>query len=201
MTCTCFFVALPVVTTDLPTYFVKYGKNITLPCSVSSTPIQSNVYWEKTVDDRDTFIYSGTTGTRGISLSSPSLTIDSVLETDNGNYTCIAINSLGITQSMTSSLTVLGGMFHIFTLKSNFRRQIVLQLSSYVKELVNHIIVWQYVLLIDTIPLGTLISWFGQSLHIRIKNKESVNFNEHENSLLYNTNKIQTQKNVSKTQQ
>lgn len=100
--------ALPVVTTYLPTYFVEYGKTFTLPCSVLSTPVQTNVYWEKTVHGRDTFIYSGTTGTRGISLSSPSLTIDSVVETDNGNYTCIAINSLGITQSMTSSLIVLG---------------------------------------------------------------------------------------------
>lgn len=109
------------MTTYLPTYFVEYGKTFTLPCSVLSTPVQTNVYWEKTVHGRDTFIYSGTTGTRGISLSSPSLTIDSVVETDNGNYTCIAINSLGITQSMTSSLIVLGGMFHIIRLKAYFK--------------------------------------------------------------------------------
>ncbi|CAC5384057.1 HMCN [Mytilus coruscus] len=112
--------ALPVVITELPTYFVEYGENITLPCSVLSTPLQTNVYWEKTVDDRDTFIYSGTPGTYGISLSSPSLTIDSVVKSDNGNYTCIAINFLGITQSMTSSLTVLGESPEVSVNKENY---------------------------------------------------------------------------------
>ncbi|CAC5384058.1 HMCN [Mytilus coruscus] len=112
--------ALPVVTTDSPTYFIEYGENITLPCSVVSTPVQTNVYWEKTVDDRYTFIYSGTPGTHGISLSSPSLTIDSVVESDNGNYTCVAINSLGITQSMTSSLTVLGASPEVSVNQENY---------------------------------------------------------------------------------
>ncbi|XP_052079369.1 B-cell receptor CD22-like [Mytilus californianus] len=55
-----------------------------------------------------------------MSLSSPSLTIDSAAESDNGNYTCIAINSLGITESLTISLTVLGESPIVSVNKENY---------------------------------------------------------------------------------
>lgn len=92
------------------TYNVNIGNSITLACTVSATPPETNVYWtrasgnqqEQNVQMSNTNKYSGS------SVSSPSLVILNTDLSDIANYRCHASNSVGTGRSDTTTLTVIG---------------------------------------------------------------------------------------------
>lgn len=98
--------ALPTVTIQSSTYTGQYGNSVTLVCTVSAVPFQTNVYWEK---DGFAQINSGDNGYSGSTTNNPSLTINSVTTSDQGTYRCFATNIVGTGQSSTTQLTVSGG--------------------------------------------------------------------------------------------
>ena len=101
-----YITALPTVTIQSPTYTASYGNSITMVCTVSALPTQTRVYWEK---EGTTIINSGDAGYSGSTPTSPSLTINSVRTTDQGQYRCFATNSVGTGSSSATTLTVQGG--------------------------------------------------------------------------------------------
>ena len=94
----------------------NYGDTITLGCTISANPAASSVYWQKysggavsTIDMLNTR-YSGSTTT------TPSLTIIDLHSNDEGNYVCLAANSVGTGQSAQGPLTVVGSKLLQYTL-------------------------------------------------------------------------------------
>ena len=107
------FSDVPFVQVLSTTYSVLFGGTIDLGCQVKANPSATNVYWQKllngvliTVDmSTNNFNkYSGST------VQSPSLTIISTTESDQGNYICSAINSAGTSSSSQTFLDVVGSM-------------------------------------------------------------------------------------------
>lgn len=86
-----------------------YGHTITLECNVTSIPVNTNVYWQRTTDGTVTNITSFDLNVNGVTVMEPSLTILKATVTDSGMYTCNAENLIGTGQSDTTNLTVVGG--------------------------------------------------------------------------------------------
>ena len=101
---------IPVVSIAQSSYQVNIGNPITLFCTVSATPPETNVYWtrinnqqaEEVVQMSNSNKYSGST------VSSPSLVIQNTDLNDIGSYRCYASNSVGTGKSNTTQLTVIG---------------------------------------------------------------------------------------------
>ncbi|XP_063441331.1 hemicentin-1-like isoform X2 [Mytilus trossulus] len=102
--------SLPTVTIQSSTYTGQYGNSVTLVCTVSAVPFQTNVYWEK---DGFAQINSGDNGYSGSTTNNPSLTITSVTTSDQGTYRCYATNIVGTGQSSTTQLTISGGLLSV----------------------------------------------------------------------------------------
>lgn len=90
-------------------YNVEYGGEVTLQCFVNSRVTLQNIYWEKSSNGLIKAINQRDRGTRGVSLSNPSLTIVKVTLADIGEYTCIASNAVGTVRSDKISLRTKGG--------------------------------------------------------------------------------------------
>lgn len=103
------FKALPVVLIGAPIYSVIFGSKISLYCDVTAEPEHTLVYWEKNSNGFISIINSQATGTTGITRISPSLTLEFPTFSDQGTYTCIAANAIGIGESKTTTLAVTGG--------------------------------------------------------------------------------------------
>lgn len=82
---------------------------MTLQCFVNSRVTLQNVYWEKTSNGLIKAIYQRDKGTRGVSLSNPSLTILKFTLADIGEYICIASNAVGSARSDKIRVTTTGG--------------------------------------------------------------------------------------------
>ena len=100
---------VPVVNVQQLTYSTNIGQDITLGCSVTANPTQTDVYWQRTVNGQTTRIsttnsnkYSGST------VTTPSLTIANVQQSDAGTYRCLADNVIGTGQSQLTVLNVAG---------------------------------------------------------------------------------------------
>ncbi|CAC5393170.1 HMCN [Mytilus coruscus] len=102
--------SLPTVTIQSSTYTGQYGNSVTLVCTVSAVPFQTSVYWLK---DGFSQINSGDSGYSGSTTNNPSLTINSVTTNDQGTYRCFATNVVGTGQSLTTQLTVQGGLLSV----------------------------------------------------------------------------------------
>lgn len=96
---------MPVVHVSLPSSFATHGHGVTLGCSVSSKPPHTNVYWIKESDNGKLVFNHGTTGTIGMTVENPSLTLKPAFSTDSGIYTCMASNVIGTGASRPISLT------------------------------------------------------------------------------------------------
>ncbi|CAC5377795.1 HMCN [Mytilus coruscus] len=110
-------VSLPLIVIDLLTvtipqssYSVLIGQMITIPCIVTGTPTQTNVFWRQVVNGVPTnVVINGNSRYTGGSTSTPSLTIINTENSDEGTYVCYATNIVGTSNSQNSSLDVIGG--------------------------------------------------------------------------------------------
>lgn len=101
--------AKPEVTVSSDNYLANYGKEHTLYCNVTSSLDIKRVIWEVRQNGFVRTITSKTSGTRGVTKDTPSLTIKFVTLSDDGLYTCCATSIIGIGKSRTVRLSVDAG--------------------------------------------------------------------------------------------
>ncbi|XP_052103319.1 hemicentin-1-like [Mytilus californianus] len=101
---------LPVVTVRQSTYSTKIGNTITLVCEVLANPAHTAVYWTRQSINNisETLNPASSTKFSGSTTQSPSLTINNVVLSDEGNYTCHATNVVGTGQSSKAFFGVVG---------------------------------------------------------------------------------------------
>lgn len=94
-------------------YTVNQGSSIVIPCSVTSDLGVNSVSWQRSrnsltenLDIASVARYSGGT------VTTPSLTISNAQLEDEGNYRCLASNTVGSGQSGLAFLDVVGSMFN-----------------------------------------------------------------------------------------
>lgn len=97
------------MTIESDQYIGTLGQSIKLQCDIYATPPHTHVFWYKYVNGNTTVIDNGYTGTSGITLQSPSLTITSAAASETGHYTCLAENAAGIGKSQSTYLKILAG--------------------------------------------------------------------------------------------
>ncbi|XP_071149869.1 uncharacterized protein [Mytilus edulis] len=99
---------LPTVTIadDLPE--IKYGEKVRILCAITSNPPPTKVYWEKIYNGISKVISNGTSGTEGITVDNPSMTLLHATDSDSGLYKCFAVNVFGMGYSSSTKLTVIG---------------------------------------------------------------------------------------------
>lgn len=106
-------------------YSTIYGSPVVLNCTVHSILALSVVYWKVFYDhekDIARFIHKGDFLTAGITTDEPSLTLESPMIHDAGEYYCYARNEAGSTLSTAISLKVHGG--EIMNLFLNIARSV-----------------------------------------------------------------------------
>lgn len=88
------------------------GQNVSLACIVTVTtndPPVLNVYWKKMTPSGSGIIgVSGSQKYSGSTIESPNLIIRNLDVHDNGNYSCLATNAAGTSESDVAVLTVTG---------------------------------------------------------------------------------------------
>ncbi|XP_063406022.1 hemicentin-1-like [Mytilus trossulus] len=97
---------IPVVTIRSLLYIAHFGDSITLECDIRAIPPHTTVFWYKTVNAVTTVIESGYTGTFGITLKTPSMTIIFATSAETGRYSCLASNAAGTGKSQSTYLDV-----------------------------------------------------------------------------------------------
>ncbi|CAG2206441.1 unnamed protein product [Mytilus edulis] len=100
------FGATPVVTVSSDSFLSNYGKELTLHCNVTSSPVHSEVIWKVKQNGVVRTITSQTSGIRGVTKDNPSLTINFVTLSDDGLYTCCATSIIGTGKSRSVRLSV-----------------------------------------------------------------------------------------------
>ncbi|CAC5377793.1 unnamed protein product [Mytilus coruscus] len=97
------------VTIPQSSYSVLTGQQVTIPCTVTGTPTQNNVFWRKVVNGVQTNVdINGNSRYSGGTTSSPSLTITNTQSSDEGTYVCYASNNIGTSNSQNTFLDVTG---------------------------------------------------------------------------------------------
>jgi len=107
----CFLISgVPTVVAYQPQSSVTIGRQITLVCTITSTPPHTHVKWVKTVNNVPTDVVIDGRKYSGSTVNSPSLTIHSVDSSDVGLYTCYGTNRVGTGQSQEVHIDVVGSM-------------------------------------------------------------------------------------------
>lgn len=102
---------IPVIKAHETVVKATFGMNITLHVTIDSAPQHFSIYWTKCVGNATEIIHTGTVGTSGGTVSSPSLTILFATASNVGIYKCYARNVIGSGSSVNISLSVEGGKF------------------------------------------------------------------------------------------
>ncbi|XP_052080609.1 hemicentin-1-like [Mytilus californianus] len=102
---------LPEVDVPSITHLTGIGYTITLTCSIKNGfPAISRVYWERYIHGSITRLSSASIGIMGVTIDNPSLIIPLAMESMTGEYTCLAVNSVGTGRSFPAKLTVKAGV-------------------------------------------------------------------------------------------
>lgn len=103
--------AIPQVQILQDSYSANYGTSITLDCIVTAVPLHTVVTWRKTKSGTATNINVAASSGKysGGTVSSPSLVINSANLDDEASYVCSAANSIGIGNSSSTVLDIVGG--------------------------------------------------------------------------------------------
>ncbi|XP_071166138.1 hemicentin-1-like [Mytilus edulis] len=113
------------VTIPQSSYSVLTGQQVTIPCTVTGTPIQTNVFWRKVANGVQTNVdINGNGRYSGGTTSSPSLTITNTQSSDEGTYVCYASNNIGTSNSQNTFLDITGGVPTVTIGGSNFQVQV-----------------------------------------------------------------------------
>ncbi|VDH91359.1 Hypothetical predicted protein, partial [Mytilus galloprovincialis] len=102
---------IPTLNITQSAYSVNVGSQITIPCTVSAIPKETNIYWTVTVGnntEQTISIMKNTQKYQGSSVNSPSLIILSTTQSDSGVYRCHATNNVGTGHSNPTTLHVVG---------------------------------------------------------------------------------------------
>ncbi|XP_063420714.1 hemicentin-1-like [Mytilus trossulus] len=99
------------ITIPQSSYSVLIGQQVTISCTVTGTPTQTNVFWSKVVNGVLTNVgINGNGRYSGGTTSAPSLTITNTQRSDEGTYVCYATNIVGTSNSQNTFLDVTGGV-------------------------------------------------------------------------------------------
>ncbi|CAC5403637.1 HMCN [Mytilus coruscus] len=104
------FGELPTVTIAADLLEIKYGETLQIVCVINAKPPPTKVYWEKVSNGITKVISNGTSGTDGITIDNPSITLLHATDSDSGFYKCFAVNEFGMGYSSPTKLTVIGGL-------------------------------------------------------------------------------------------
>ena len=85
------FIDTPVVSISSPEPVVE-GQSVTIACQSEARPAVTSVTWKK---EQDVILVTDDNRFSGGSVLTPSLTIDPVVRTDVGEYTCWMRNGVG----------------------------------------------------------------------------------------------------------
>lgn len=101
--------AIPDVQIVSDSYSVEIGSAVTLECQIKSDPPHNSVQWQRVLegvpqnlDVSNSIKYVGGTS------NTPSLTIQNVADSDEGNYICTATNAMGTGSSSQTNVDVTG---------------------------------------------------------------------------------------------
>ncbi|CAG2256290.1 HMCN [Mytilus edulis] len=113
---------IPTVSIPLNAYSVDVGSQITIPCTVSANPSETNIYWTVTVGNNaeQTVAMTNTQKYQGSSINSPSLIILSTTQSDSGVYRCHATNNVGTGQSNPTTLNIVGTLPIVTVAQTNY---------------------------------------------------------------------------------
>lgn len=104
-----FFTDPPTVNASPHLYSIILGTNLTMNCNVSGVPAPHYVSWLRNETSGMAYIQSNGVKYDGGILTSPSLTIYNVEDTDEGWYTCFSTNLAGSNYSEPVYLNISGG--------------------------------------------------------------------------------------------
>lgn len=99
----------PMIIVGKHEYGPDYGSKLVIDTQISASPTVLKVYWTRNSSGIITTIDHGLSGTEGITVDNPSLTLLYITDLDNGLYTCTAESYRGIGFSKTVNVTVNGG--------------------------------------------------------------------------------------------
>ncbi|XP_021370015.1 neural cell adhesion molecule 1-B-like [Mizuhopecten yessoensis] len=106
--------SIPSVSINSSAYDVTLGGTALLQASATASAGWeiTTIYWKRTMSNNVT-ITLDVDGDKyeGGTISSPSLVVHDVDSGDEGNYVCYAVNSIGISESGTISLSVIGSKY------------------------------------------------------------------------------------------
>ena len=96
-------------------YQALVGNTITLGCTVTANPFAQSVYWERDINGVVTTIGPSTNPSKygGSTTVNPSLTINDLDFSDEGNYRCHATNIVGTGRSSQGFLDIQGRKLNI----------------------------------------------------------------------------------------
>ncbi|CAG2194109.1 HMCN [Mytilus edulis] len=123
---------VPFVQVLSTTYSVLFGGTIDLGCKVNANPSATNVYWQKLLNGVLITIDMSTNNFNkysGSTVQSPSLTIISTTEADQGNYVCSATNSAGTGSSSQTFLNVVGNLPTVSIPRSTYSGNVSSQIT------------------------------------------------------------------------
>ncbi|XP_076098442.1 hemicentin-1-like isoform X7 [Mytilus galloprovincialis] len=99
---------VPSVQVQQPQYNSNFGSTVTLVCTVTANPAHTTVQWQRVINNQRSNINIGLAKYTGSTVNTPTLTINNVELSDEGNYVCTATNSIGTGESTQTFLDVVG---------------------------------------------------------------------------------------------